>query len=73
MKKPQCYFYMKLRLDRTKTAWLFISVKLKTQRNGHTICCISVHVVRAQKKCHLAEIAYQNVTNIKICNWDNIL
>ena len=36
------------------------------QRNWHTYCCNSVHVVHAQKKCHLAETAYQNVTNIKV-------
>ena len=61
MKIPQCYFNMKLCLVRRKTVWLFISVKLK-HANVLTYkqCCIS-----GTERCHLAENAYQYVTNIK--------
>ena len=65
MKIPQCYSNMKLRLGQRKTVWLFISVKLKHAKELTTKCCISVHVVHAQKKCHLAKNAYQNETNSK--------
>ena len=72
MKTPQCYSNMKLRLDRRKTVWLFISVKLKhakerTYKLLHLFTCCS-----CTEKCHLTENANQNVTNIKCCDWDNI-
>ena len=58
---------MNLRLDRRTTFWFFISVKLKhakelTHKLLHLyICC------PCTDKCHLAENACQNVTNIKRC------
>ena len=67
MKTPKCYFNMNLRLDRRTTFWLFISVKLKhakelTYKLLHLyICC------PCTDRCHLAENACQNVTNIKRC------
>ena len=65
MKIPQCYFNIMLRLGQTKTVWLFISVKLKhekrlTYKVLHLCTCCS-----CTEKCHLAENAYQNETNIK--------
>ena len=65
MKITQCYFNMMLRLGQTKTVWLFISVKLKhakelTYKVLHLCTCCS-----CTEKCHLAENAYQNETNIK--------
>ena len=64
---------MKLRLGQRKTVWLFISEKLKhakelTYKLLHLCTCCS-----CTEKCHLAENAYQNETNIKWCNWDNIV
>ena len=72
MKTPHCYSNMKLRLDRRKTVWLFISVKLKhAKERTYTLlhlctCCLCT------EKCHLTENANQNVTNIKSCDWDSI-
>ena len=72
MKTPQCYSNMKLRLDRRKTVWLFISVKLKhakkrTYKLLHLCTCCS-----CTEKCHLTENANPNVTSTKSCDWDNI-
>ena len=65
MKIPQCYFNILLRLNQTKTVWLFISVQLKhakelTYKVLHLCICCS-----CTEKCHLAENAYQNETSIE--------
>ena len=63
MRIPQCYFNITLHLVQRKTVWLFFSVKVKhamelTYKVLHLCTCCT-------EKCHLAENAYQNKTNIK--------
>ena len=67
MKISLCYFNMKLRLGQRVTVWLFISVKLKhakelTYKVLHVCTCWTSSCTG---KCHLAENAYHNDTNIK--------
>ena len=72
MKIPQCYFNMTLRLGQRNTIWLVISVKLKHPKElTHKVLDLCTCCSRTEK-CHLAENAYQNETNIKRCNVDSI-
>ena len=62
MKIPQCYFDMKFRLGQRKNVW-FISVKLKHAKEL-TYKVLYLCTCSCTEKCHLAENAYQNETNI---------
>ena len=68
MKIPQCYLSMTLRIGQRKLSgcsYLFISVIVKHAKElpykELHLCC------SCTEKCHLAENAYQNKTNIKLC------
>ena len=50
MKTPQCYSNMKLRLDRRKTVWLFISVKLKHAKGTDIQIVASLYMLFIHRK-----------------------
>ena len=64
MKIPQCYFNVKLRLGQKKKCLIVHLSEAKkckgTYKVLHLCICCS-----CTEKCHIAENAYQNETNIK--------